>query len=182
MPDIIIIGVNLCYAIELSFNLESERTLYNLALSINDHGITNKFIDMGNTPHIALSVYDDIDIEKAIELINRFPIYPFFIDLQGIGTFPGDENTIFLIPKVSKELLEIQSNFYNHFIRVPGCQSYYHPDRWVPHCTLGIDIESDNFKDAFEIVRKEFSPIRVRVEKIILIKFRPVEVLFERKI
>jgi 2'-5' RNA ligase len=168
------------YAIELTFDKESEEKIYSLALTIKKNGINNIFIDMGNRPHIALLIFDELDVKKAVSLLNNLPIMSFFIDIQGIGTFPGKENVIFLIPKVTKSLLDLNACIYDCFKHIADCQPYYTPEMWIPHCTIGIDIGNDEFKYAFELIRKDFSPLRVKTEKLILIKFRPVEILFEK--
>lgn len=172
----------MAYALELLFDHKSEEQILNLARSIEKNGIKNKFLEINSIPHIALFVFDKIDEQQAIKLVDNFEIKSIELSIQGLGTFHGSENTIFLIPKVTSELLKIHESFYNQFSEITDCWEYYSPKNWIPHCTVAINIEEDKFLNAFQIIRKNFSPLAVKIEKINLIKFHPIELLYEKNI
>lgn len=170
------------YAIEIIFDSKSERQIIHLMKNLDANEIENCLRKFQTTPHIALSVSDEIDIEKTIGIIERINISQFTIPLYGLGTFQGINNIIFLLPKVTMELLAFQKTLHCQLLKYSDSWNYYYPDNWVPHCTVAMDIAEDQFLNAFRILRDNMEPISARVEKIRLIKFHPEEILYERLI
>jgi 2'-5' RNA ligase len=169
------------FALELCFDEKSENEILKLSQAIIEKGISNKFLEMNSKPHLALSVYDEVNEEQVKKLIDRFLIKPITIDLQSIGTFAGSENVIFLTPKVTVDLLKIHELYHKHFNEIKSGWEYYSQKNWFPHCTIAINIEENKFLDAFDIIKKRFNPLKVIIKKIIFIKFRPVSVLYEKE-
>lgn len=168
------------YAIEIIFDSKSEAQLFKLMRTLESNGIENKLTQLETTPHLALSVADDIDIEKTIKLIESISMPPLTIPMYGLGTFQGTGQVIFLLPQVTVELLAFQKLLHNQFSNYSDPWAHYYPDNWMPHCTVGIGIANDKFLNAFQVLHDNMEPITTRAEKIRLIKFHPEEVLYEK--
>ncbi|MCY1635510.1 2'-5' RNA ligase family protein [Marinifilum sp. D737] len=168
------------YAVEIIFDSKSEEQIHKLIESIDANGIENKLTNLKSTPHMALSVADEIDVEKTIKLIENIAIPSLRISMNALGTFQGAENVIFLNPKVTMDLLAFQKELYNQLFTFSEQWVYYHPENWIPHCTLAMGIAEEEFLNAFQVLRKNMQYISARVEKIRLIKFHPEELIYER--
>ncbi|MBE9466748.1 MAG: 2'-5' RNA ligase family protein [Bacteroidetes bacterium] len=170
------------YAIELLFDTKSENKIFELVETLKKHKIKNKFLEVKSKPHIALSVFDKIDENEVINLIKNIEIKKMKISMNGIGTFHGKENTIYLIPKATTELLNFQKSLHKQLLSYSNCWDYYYPENWIPHCTVAMNVADDKFLNAFKLIRENFSPINATIKKINLIKFHPVEILYEKEI
>ena len=168
------------YGIVMRFSKENEDSIMQLACSIDKNGIENRLIETKMPPHISLAVFDDLNEEEVKGLINNFDFRPIWIDFLATGSFPGEKNTIILIPKVTSEMLEMHKSFHGALNNIKNCWRHYLPANWVPHCTVGIDINNEDFLKAFGIVRNLFRPIKVQFQRISLIKFQPVEIILEK--
>ena len=82
---------------------------------------------------------------------------------------------LFIAPIVTCSLLALHQRI--HRILEPLAThpwEYYQPGRWVPHCTLATDLESERVTPAFEIARQIALPRPVYLERIAIVRFRPV--------
>jgi len=49
---------------------------------------------------------------------------------------------------------------------------------WVPHCSIAFEMNNSDFIKTIRILRDNFEPIDVTIEKIGFIRFRSVEQLY----
>ena len=50
----------------------------------------------------------------------------------------------------------------------------YHEGRWVPHCTLGMDIPAAKIPEAVAIAMPIELPLECRIQEVGIFEFRPV--------
>ena len=135
------------YAIQLFFDDESEARIISLIGDLRRAGLVNEdLIGKSYRPHISLGVYKELDHQYAQQAVSQiadaFP--PIDLCFSFLGIFPGDISALFLGPTYSDSLRNIHLSLYRRSQNRPEeCWELYHPGRWVPHCGLLIDVQSD---------------------------------------
>ncbi|WP_410982330.1 2'-5' RNA ligase family protein [Bacillus cereus] len=123
-------------------------------------------------PHITLADYHTLDLKLYGEKLEKFTehIEYFPVEFSSVGTF-STNGTIFLALTVTGRLLELHQSFHNHFADFHDQpQSYYVPEKWVPHCTIANRLGKEQFIRVMEFVYKDFSAQKAVVESLKLIK------------
>jgi 2'-5' RNA ligase len=128
-------------------------------------------------PHITLAVYGQVEPEPFAAALADWAASarPLDLHLASIGVFPGEARVLFFAPVVTAELLELHRGFHVAFER-RGHESWplYAPGRWVPHCTLAMEIDSAALHRGLDAARAAPLPIPVRLSAVGLVEFRPV--------
>ena len=169
------------YAIVLSLSKDSAARVVKLWESLARESISSAMLNLAVEPHISLAVFEHLDRAALREDLNRFAeaTRPLSVILSYAGTFPTAEGVVFLAPVVTQELLEVHGRLHRFLRdREVECAEYYHPGKWVPHCTVAIGVTPDKIGAATEIcVRSEaFGP--VEMDEVSLIEFPPVHELY----
>jgi len=169
------------YSIELNLSTDSAERVVELWKTMAAQSINSVMLDIGAQPHISLAVFEDLSPGLLRDGLNHFasntPV--FTVRLASVGVFPGDEGVVFLAPVVTEKLLWIHERFYR-LLEDKGLESieYYHPGRWVPHCTVAIDVIPDKIGVATEISQKSDVFGLVDIDEVSLIEFRPVREIY----
>ncbi len=167
------------YAIECYLDEKSSEIIRNIWTQLELNHINT---DKGVKPHVSLMIYEEIPIENFKEKLLEFSknIKPINILLSSLGLFCINSPVLFLSPVVSHDLLELHSFFNNFFKEYKDhAWQYYLPGKWVPHCTLALDITWDDVKKAMEICKKITLPLQVTLNRIGILEFRPNKQLVE---
>lgn len=168
------------YAIEMFFDDETTAKIMSIAQKIADNNLSTKFLEWKTRPHVTLAVFNDVDEEKCIELMNEFvkgrKVIPAF--LSGVGMFT-DTKVVYLNPSMKKDMYNLHTDLYETFkdFDTKGWE-WYQPDAWVPHCTIALNSEDeeDVFYKTSELVLREFEKIDGTYTSIALVKITfPVE-------
>ena len=166
------------FAVELYFDSETEKSVRNLRHSLLEEGVSSMLDALDERPHISLAVFSNVDVCGLIAHTKTYAekIEPFNFQLSAIGTFPTDENVLFLSPAPTKQLLTCHQNFHNQ-LAIYGLVSspYYTPANWIPHCTVEMNIPDEQMSKAINICKKAFKPMRGQFQEIGIIEFRPVK-------
>ncbi len=161
------------YAIEMFMNYELEHDIRKIWGGLSDNAITSNMIDIKHIrPHITLSVYNEIPIIEFKEQFNIFTkdISKFDLSFDILGTFPVS-GTIFISPTVTSKLLEIHKKTHIFFENYKeSTNEYYLPNKWNPHCTLAIQLNSEKMIETFEYCIKNFKPLKGKIEEIAIDK------------
>ena len=165
------------FAVELSMDDHAATAVRQLWQSLVEAGIPSQPQAAGARPHISLCVYESLDSSVAEKQLENFArqigTIPF--QLETVETFPGSNGVVFLAPRPSEELLEIQRRFHKDFAGHRATVSeYYLPAHWKPHCTIAEKL-SPQSKRAIEVCRRAPLAIRVLFVQIGLIEFRPIK-------
>ena len=169
------------YAIELNLSTESAARIVKLWEALASESISSTMLDVGAQPHISLAVFEELDPAALRESLHRFAreTPPLSVVLSSTGVFPTAEGVVFLAPVVTQGLLEVHRRLHG-LLEDKGieCVEYYRPGRWVPHCTVAMEVDSSKIGAAIEISlrSKAFGP--VRLGEISLIEFRPVREIY----
>lgn len=173
------------YAVELSFDAATDAAVRRVWDELAREGVNDFMAGFGVHPHISLAVYDELAVAEAdpeiAEFARRLP--PVSVTLSSIGIFSGETSVVFLGAVVTSDLLTTHAEIHRRLQPLGrGAWSYYERGEWVPHCTLAMDLPADRIARAVEIARRVQLPIRGTLERVSLVKFRPVEGLFSSEL
>lgn len=168
------------YAIELFYDAETEKKLFDLSKRIADEKISTKFLEWKTRPHLTLACFNDVDEEKCIKQLREFArnhkTLPAYIGSVGMFT---DSKTIFVSPVMNSGMYAFQRELHEHMSDFDTAGwDWYLPDRWVPHCTIALTGEDGNdaFYKASDLILREFEKISGEFVEIGLVKVTfPVE-------
>ena len=168
------------YAVELYFDSQTEKGVWDLRHTLIDQGILSTLGDLLDRPHISLAVFPDVDRDSLISLMKEYAgeIEPFSVQLSAIGTFPTDENGLFLSPVPTNQLLNCHQDLHGRLAKSKlKPSSYYIPENWVPHCSVELNIPDEQLFKAIELCKKAFKPLIGQLQEIGVVEFRPIKTL-----
>lgn len=167
------------FSIELHFDEKSNLIIRNMWKKLRERGISAYMDQYGGFPHIALAVFNDIDILEIERLIKKVieDESMFNIKMSSLGIFPSNESVLFLSPAASATLINLHSKLHGVLKEIEGKWDYYLPDFWVPHCTLGMNIAKSKIHDALDVIIEDYEPFDAKVETIQLVEFNPVKLV-----
>ena len=165
---------NTKYAIELYFDQETEKKLFDLAKRAADENLSTKFQEWKTRPHLTLACFSDVNEQKCIGQIKDFAqnhkAMPAYIG--SVGMF-NDTKTVFASPVMTKSMYQFQAELHKHFREYDTTGwEWYCPDRWVPHCTLALtkEDEDDIFYKVSNLILHEFRKMSGKFVSIGLVK------------
>jgi 2'-5' RNA ligase len=163
------------YAVELFLRDEESqaiRRLFSTTRSI--------LADIGTTPHVSLAVFDDVDVPKLTRIVRVFAARtaPFRLRMASVGTFPGQENVVFLAPVVTGSLLKVHASLHDQ-LEAEGisCHPYYLPGLWVPHCAVTVEEPVGRSLDTIKAIHEANVLGEYTMDNVNVVKFRPVVTL-----
>ena len=170
------------YAVVLYFDKETEDKIMTLIKKVAGNGLSTKFLEWKVRPHVTLAMYNDVDENKCVNLLETFAkergSLPAFLD--SIGMF-NDTKAVFLNPTMTRNMYQLQSDLHE-VLKEFDTQGFewYLPDGWVPHCTVSMNGEDDEeiFYKSSELILREFKKMEGTYAEIGLIKVTmPVEAI-----
>lgn len=171
------------YAIELYYDKETEKKLFELAKIIADKKISTKFLEWKTRPHLTLACFNDVDETQCIEKLKCFArnhkAMPAYIG--SLGMF-NDTKTIFVSPIMNSSMYQFQRELHDNLkdFDTNGWE-WYCPNIWVPHCTIALTGEDENeaFFQASDLILHEFKKMSGEFISIGLVKITfPVEEVY----
>jgi hypothetical protein len=168
------------YSIQLRFDPESESKILSFSKALNDLGIADPEQQFSSMPHIALGVFQELDVDRTKAVLDGLALKRFPLLFASLATFAGTENVVFLSPLHIPELYVCHQTIHENVSTYSLYNDHYQPGGWIPHCTVGIEIPEDRFGQAFQHLKARFSPLSVNVERLCVTRFRPSEVIYER--
>lgn len=170
------------FAVELYFDIETENVIRGFREKVYAAGVEPVIGKMGDRPHVTLALFSEVDLPCLEELCRDFAnqLSTFPVALPAVGTFPTAENVLFLSPVPTLQLLQVHQDFHNR-LKCAHLHSstYYHPGKWVPHCTLEIELSDAQFSLAFTTAHALFTPIKGKYASLGIVSFRPIQYLAE---
>lgn len=151
--------------------------------TISSTATTPRRVDV--EPHISLAVYDGLDPEPLMEVLEAFSedMSAPDVKLSSIGLFPGPAPVLFAAPVVSSELLALHGHFHAAAASAgAACWPYYLPGNWVPHVTLAEHLTAEEAGAAVSGAMSLWQPMSTSLHRISLVRFHPVEPLWHRQL
>jgi 2'-5' RNA ligase len=129
-------------ALELYFDHQATRRIRGLWEALEGEGVQSLASLPGqlHRPHLSLVVADRLDpdvVSDALSDLTAAP--PLVLDFQYAAQFVG--RVLWLGPAPSTALLTHHAAVHERLARA-GVRVWdqYHPDQWVPHCTLSMRV------------------------------------------
>jgi 2'-5' RNA ligase len=167
------------YAIELYLDKKSAEKVRSMRTKLRESGVN---IDEGTKPHVSLAIYQELNIRVFRPRLQDFSKQKgsLNVSLASIGMFTTEYPVVFLAPTVTDDLLSFHKEFHDYFREFDGAAwDYYRPGKWVPHCTLAMNLSDEMVGKAIEITRRFSLPIRGALDRIGVLEFSPNKQLFE---
>ncbi|WP_339302917.1 2'-5' RNA ligase family protein [Paenibacillus sp. FSL R5-0519] len=161
------------YGVVLHFDLETERIIKTLWKKLSDSGISNYAYEIENRkPHITLADYSELKVSEYKGLFDCYykSVPRMYLSYNTLGTFMNS-GALFLSPNPTKELIDFHSNYHNHFMKYNAFSNLmYHPERWIPHCTIANHLDDQKLLEALHFTTKRLESMQTEVQEISLIK------------
>jgi len=165
------------FAVELHFDPQAEMRVRSLWDELARQGIRSLPPLIGSRPHISIAVFDRVDPARVRPELEELAatLAPLPLTFGAVGTFPAKEGVVFLTPVVTPELLELHQSVHARLDAL-GLRALEHsrPGRWVPHCTVAIDLPREQLLPALEICRSSRVFGSLTLAEIGLVEYRPV--------
>ena len=168
------------HSVLLYFDEQTEKSILNLRHALIGQGVPSFLDKVGDRPHVSLAGFSNADRDVLISLVQEYAkdIEPFNVQLNAIGTFPTDENVLFLSPIPTIQLLTYHQEFHRRLAKSKLISSpYYLPENWTPHCSVEMNIPESQLPKAIEYCGRTFKPIQGQFQEIGVIKYFPIESL-----
>jgi 2'-5' RNA ligase len=136
-------------------------------------------LQLGYAPHLSLAVLPDDVPERPIEeavlhMAAAWDTLP--VTLAGLAVFPGNPPVLWATPVPSESLLARHRMLHDALAPYP-VHPRYHPGRWLPHVTLAAEGRSSVARMLDAALSTWEGPIQGYLDRIELVRFRPVTVL-----
>ncbi len=130
-----------------------------------------------NDFHISVADFECDDEEYIINKVKTFAqkLKKFSVKFSSIGFFLNSDNTLFLNPVISNELLSCHRQIKNHIEKDTVAETLpnYQNNSYVPHCSLAFKITDNEFWKALRFLKSQSSCIvlpTVMIDKIDIVK------------
>jgi 2'-5' RNA ligase len=167
----------LAYVVVLLFDRDSEEKILKICSEICGHSGTF-MLDSCSKPHITIAICEEIDEQTFYAGLESFAGNrdKFNLRFESIGIFTFKNITLFLSPVITDSLLNIHKEIYTFFTEEKICSTpteQYLPNKWVPHCTLAVDMTPDESIKAIKSLICNFQALDVRIEYIGIAEYSP---------
>lgn len=176
------------HAVTLGFDDPSAAHVERLWTLLARESISRSCLRNGYRPHVTLGVYGEIgDAEAAVAALKRFSAAraggPVSIRFVGLGIFPGHggpgrRNVLWAVPVNSADLLDLHAGLHRTMPGEMPCNPFYQVGRWTPHCTLADDLDATALARAVATLAPHWKPFTAHLDRLDLVRFHPVELLF----
>jgi 2'-5' RNA ligase len=167
----------LAYVVVLLFDRESEEKILKICSDICGHDSGAFMVDSCSKPHITIAICEEINEQTFYTGLESFAVSSdkFNLRFESIGIFNFKNITLFLSPVITDALINIHKKFYAFFTEdicnTPTEQ--YLPNKWVPHCTLAVDMTPGESITAIKSLIGNFQALDVQVEYIGIAEYSP---------
>jgi 2'-5' RNA ligase len=169
------------YATVLFFEEDSERIIRGIWEGLAKEDIPLDF-SSDIRPHMTLGIYDELSCRLCEKGLEKLAIRSanLSITFSSFGIFREPESVLFLASTTTKELLDFHAHIHSElsdWVKKPW--ELYLPGNWVPHCTLALGIQLDQFNKAISICSQLKLPLTLKTAQIGVVEFHPVNELFK---
>ncbi|CAH8349311.1 unnamed protein product [Eruca vesicaria subsp. sativa] len=167
------------YAIELYFDPSLENQVLKAWNVFARRQISTKLINTESRPHLTLfsSSSSFLDPSKLEPILKSFASKhdPLPLSFSSIGSFSGDNNSLFLSPTPSLSLLHLQAQIVEA-VKREGVEigEEFRQDSWVPFCPVAVDVARGRMGEAFSVLRELKMPVNGYAMDVGVVEFDPV--------
>lgn len=163
------------YAIVLYFDDTTNKVIGNMIERAATLSGNNYMLDIGIPPHVTLGCFFSDDQANLHERVESFAkgVAPFEVTFHSIGAF--EPYVLFASPVKDERLTRLNALLHESLLNryEPAENANYLPDRWMPHCSLAVRLDEEQFAKAKAIESEIDLPFTALVTKIALAKCNP---------
>ncbi len=167
------------YTIELQLNRAAEAKFLKHWETVRDEGVSDLLFRLGYRPHVTLAMYREIDEAKTIAKLEKFIADEAAIPVE-FAHISVDRAGIFCQPRENIALRKFHARFERRLGK--SFRSIDLAGQWMPHCTIGMELPTAKIGPALDKILGTWAPIAGRLDHIALVKFRPGQVLWRKRL
>ena len=167
------------FTVELQLNRAAEARFLTLWDILKNEGITDFGYRMNYRPHVTLAMYHEIDVARAVAKLERFVAAEAPIKVE-FPLFAAGNTSIIALPTENAALRKLHGRFERRFGR--SFRLIDLAGTWRPHCTIGMEMPTSEIGRAVDKVLAKWQPISGTLDRLVLVKFRPGEVLWRKRL
>lgn len=156
----------MAHALEMFLDDEADAAVRDLWRRLDDAGVPSlaRYSHRRHRPHVSLAVAGAIPARARDALRADIGLLTLpRLWLYTLGTFPTEQNVLFLGAVVDTELLAVHSAAHDALAGLAKQPwAPYLPGAWVPHCTLAHDISAAQLAAGMAALHP-ITPIRAAV-------------------
>ncbi|WZZ01664.1 hypothetical protein YC2023_073992 [Brassica napus] len=169
------------YAIELYFDPALENQVLKAWNVFARRQISTKLITTESRPHLTLLSSSFLDSSKLEPILKAFASKqePLPLSFSSLGSFSGDNNSLFLSPTPSLSLLHLHAQLLDA-VKKEGFDigEEFRQDSWVPFCPVAVDVPRARMAEAFSVLRDLKMPVSGYAMDVGVVEFSPVREVF----
>lgn len=168
------------YAVTLPLDPATAGVIEGMWRALAASGLDDGCVRLGYVPHITLAVYsDDAPADTLRTTLERATVgwTALPVTLAGFGVFPSQPSVLWAAPVVTSALLDRHAAVV---AALPGPHPHHRPGAWVPHVTLSNALHDP--AGALAAVLSLWRPLAGVLDRLELVRFHPVEVLWSRSL
>lgn len=163
------------YAIVLYFDDTTNKIIGNMIERIATLSGNSYMLDINIPPHVTLGCFFSDEQANLHERVESYvkSVSPFEMTFNTIGAF--EPYVLFASPVKDECLTQLNDSLYKLLLNdyEPAENANYLPDRWMPHCSLAVRLDAEQFAKAKAIESEIDLPFTAQVTKIALAKCNP---------
>lgn len=172
------------YAVTLGLDPQSAVRVRALWDALARDGLSDDAVLLGYDPHLTLAIHDDAAAPDAlIGAVRRATTGwgRMTLTCAALAVFPANPATLWIAPTVTAQLLHRHSALC---AALPGAtlHAHYRPGTWMPHITLADDLATECIGMAMAAAAPLFQPFTASLERIEIVRFRPVIGLWQARL
>jgi len=169
--------INIPYAVLLCLQPDDAPRINKLWEILDRENYSSDQITLNYSPHITLAIHDDTaDPQVLMKMLSSITAHwkNISVSLQKIESIAP--NVLWVAPVVTEELLQYFSKVHAA-LPTESLNPYYLPENYHPHVTLARDVKAAG--QALTAVSKEWEPFETKLDRLQLIYFRPVRLIWD---
>ena len=167
------------YAIVLYFDNTTNKIIGNMIERTAVLSGNSYMLDINIPPYVTLGCFFSDEQANLYERVESFAkgVTPFEVTFHTIGAF--EPYVLFASPIKDAYLAELNNSLHELLLDnyEPAENANYLPDRWMPHCSLAVKLDAEQFAQAKVIESEIDLPFTALVTKIALAKCNPYNVM-----
>lgn len=130
----------------------------------------------GYAPHLTLAAFEAAEIDALARRLEPLAASPALeLSFEAVGAFCNSPTgSLHLSPVVTPALLSLHARSHDILRGVTRtANAHYLPGKWMPHCTLALELTLDQLALAFARFVPDFAPLRARTSSLALVEAGP---------
>lgn len=163
------------YAIVLYFDDTTNKIIGNMIERTATLSGNSYMLDINIPPHVTLGCFFCGEQSDLLEKIESFvkSVTPFKVTFHSTGAF--EPYVLFASPVKDECLTQLNALLHESLLNSykPAENTNYLPNKWMPHCSLAVRLDAEQFVKAKAIEAEIDFPFTALVTKIALAKCNP---------